>query len=361
MMACPNCGDRLATDRAAGLIRWVCAACGGRALSITALRRVAGAEFSTTLWRATGAAPLRPDRRCPSCTGPMTMVTVGRPGDWHEVDVCRPCQFAWFDPGEFEAETDHRRPAAPDPSLAQRDARLREVVAVEQARRLGEITRETDAEPDEGWKRALGYLGLPVELDPDDLALQPWVTWAVAALMTVVSLVLFAMGGDWILRFAFTPETALETWGLTALTSFLVHGGAWHLVGNLYFLLVFGDNVEAALGHRRYALLLLLATLGGDVLYALAGQTGPSVGASGGISGIIVFYALAFPRARLGFNFRFFWWFQLPAWTALGLWLLLQGWTAWLQVEGLTKVSALHHLGGATLGFIAWLLWRRRA
>lgn len=361
MMACPNCGERLVTDRASGLIRWVCAACGGRALSITALRRVAGVDFSTTLWRATDAAPVRPDRRCPSCTGPMTMVAVGRPPDRDEVDVCRPCQFAWFDGGEFEAETDHRRLVAPEPTLEQRDARLRERVAIEQARRLGEIARETDAEPEEGWKRALGYLGLPVELEPHDLALRLWVTWSIAALMSVVSLVLFALSEDWLLRFAFNPETAFEAWGLTALTSFFVHGGVWHLLGNLYFLLVFGDNVEAALGHRRYALLLLLATVGGDVLYALAGQTGPSVGASGGISGIIVFYALAFPRARLGFNFRVFWWFQMPAWTALGLWLLLQGWTAHLQVEGLTKVSALHHLGGAALGLVAWLLWRKRA
>jgi membrane associated rhomboid family serine protease len=360
MMACPNCGERLATDRAAGLIRWVCAACGGRALSITALRRVAGADFSTTLWRGTDSAPLRADRRCPACRGAMAMVAAGRAGEWHEVDVCRPCQFAWFDPGEFESETDHRRLAAPEPTPAQRDA-LRERVAIEQARRLGESARETDAEPDEGWKRALGYLGMPVELDAAELSRRPWITWALAAFMTVVSLVLFGLGDEWIERLAFTPGTALETLGVTTLTSFFVHGSAWHLLGNLYFLLVFGDNVEAALGHRRYALLLLLAVVGGDVLYALAGQTSPSVGASGGISGIIVFYALAFPHARLAFNFRLFWWFQLPAWAALALWLLYQGWVAYLQVEGLTKVSALHHLGGAALGLVAWLLWRRRA
>jgi membrane associated rhomboid family serine protease len=85
--------------------------------------------------------------------------------------------------------------------------------------------------------------------------------------------------------------------------------------------------------------------------------------ASGGISGIIVFYALTFPRARLSFLLRYFYvrffWVRLPAWIALVLWIALQTWGAYAQVKGFSNVSALTHLGGAGAGFLAWLAWHR--
>ncbi len=89
----------------------------------------------------------------------------------------------------------------------------------------------------------------------------------------------------------------------------------------------------------------------------------PCVGASGGISGIIVYYALQFPNARLGIVLRYWYifrWFYSPAYFALVCWLGLQALTAYLHFSGATNVSALAHLGGATAGLIAWLLWRNR-
>lgn len=88
----------------------------------------------------------------------------------------------------------------------------------------------------------------------------------------------------------------------------------------------------------------------------------PCIGASGGISGVIVFYALQFPRARLGFLFRCYWrfhWVQMPAWFALLLWLLLQSVTVMMQLGGFSNVAATAHLGGAAAGFLFWLVWRR--
>jgi membrane associated rhomboid family serine protease len=89
----------------------------------------------------------------------------------------------------------------------------------------------------------------------------------------------------------------------------------------------------------------------------------PCVGASGGISGVIVFYALQFPRARLGFLMRYFFyfrWIQFPAWVALVLWLLMQTFTVVMQISGFSNVAATAHLGGAAAGFFLWLEWRRR-
>src|SRR5207249_4486791 len=116
-------------------------------------------------------------------------------------------------------------------------------------------------------------------------------------------------------------------------TSFFLHGGWVHLLGNLYFLLIFGDNVEDYLGRWRYLLLILLAMIVGDALHVLMDPRSavPVIGASGGIAGIITFYALKFPRVRLGFLFRF-WWFHMPAYFALIMWVLLQFVGAWLQL-----------------------------
>jgi membrane associated rhomboid family serine protease len=165
-------------------------------------------------------------------------------------------------------------------------------------------------------------------------------------------------------EFGFVPAEALRLGGLTWLTSFFLHGGILHLIGNLYFLLIFGDNVEDHLGRWRYLLLILAATLTGDLVHVLAApqSTVPSIGASGGISGVIVFYALQFPKARLAFLFRYFLyfrWLQIPAWAALVLWMLLQFFTAALQLSGLSNTAATAHLGGAAAGFLLWLKWRK--
>ena len=93
-------------------------------------------------------------------------------------------------------------------------------------------------------------------------------------------------------------------------------------------------------------------------------STAPSIGASGGISGIIAFYALEFPRARLGFLLRYYWrfgWIQIPVWAAFALWILLQFFGVYAQVAGFSNVSALAHLGGTAVGLFFWLIWGRNS
>ena len=105
---------------------------------------------------------------------------------------------------------------------------------------------------------------------------------------------------------ALVPIELFDHAGLGLVSVFFVHGSWWHLLGNMYFLVVFGDNVEDVLGTRRRLLLLLAATIGGSLLQVLGDPHGniPCVGASGGIAGLIAFYALRFPDVRLGM----IWW-----------------------------------------------------
>src|SRR6266568_1963243 len=153
--------------------------------------------------------------------------------------------------------------------------------------------------------------------------------------------------------------------GLTFLTSFFLHAGVLHLVGNIYFLFVFGDDVENFLRPFRYLALIAVAAFIGDLAHIAADPHSqiPCIGASGGIAGVITFYALNFPKVKLEFLLRYGWWWfrwiRLRAWFVFVLWILFQAVGAWEQVAGISAVSSLAHLGGAVVGFVAWLLWRK--
>lgn len=121
---------------------------------------------------------------------------------------------------------------------------------------------------------------------------------------------------------------ASATW-FTPLTSMFLHGGWFHLIGNLWFLWIFGNNIEDSMGHTRF---LIFYLLGGLVAAAVQvavqpASTIPMVGASGAISGVLGAYIMLFPRVRvhvlffLGF---FFFSRPLPAWVILGYWFVLQ-------------------------------------
>ncbi len=164
--------------------------------------------------------------------------------------------------------------------------------------------------------------------------------------------------------FGLIPAEVDRLYGLTLLTSLLLHGGMLHLAGNMYYLLVFGDNVEDYLGHGRFLVLIGLAALIGAIAHVALDPRSevPVIGASGGISGLLVFYGLRFPRAKIGFMLGwYFRWVRVPALGFIVFWLLLQGLTAWQQIAGLTSVSALAHLGGAAVGVWFWLVWRERS
>jgi Zn-finger nucleic acid-binding protein len=85
----------------------------------------------------------------------------------------------------------------------------------------------------------------------------------------------------------------------------------------------------------------------------------PCVGASGGIAGVLAFYALRFPRRKLAFLSYWRLWVHVPAWFAMAVWVGLQVLTALEQRAGTTNVSGLAHLGGALAGFAAWAAWRK--
>lgn len=365
MFSCPRCHARLVRTKTQGGLLFECERCQGRAVGLAVVRRAVAAEQVRSLWQRALADETPSGVGCPACNQAMAEVAIssGYNGALH-LDLCTRCQFLWFDPHEFEQLP--KQTLVPG-QRRELPTKVREAMAIADAKREAEQARggEFGSEsPEEAWKWIPAMLGLPVEHEVHPVRTLPWLTWGLSAVLVLVAVLTFAHLRGAAEQFGFIPDQAWRYGGLTFLTAFFLHGGPIHLLGNLYFLVVFGDNVEDYLGRLRYVCLLLFATILGGVLHMLADPRSgiPCIGASGGISGIIVYYALQFPKARLGLVVRYwimFRWIYFPAYFALICWLLLQTVTAYLQISGVSNVSALAHFGGAAAGVVAWLVWRK--
>ena len=150
------------------------------------------------------------------------------------------------------------------------------------------------------------------------------------------------------------------------ITSMFLHGGWMHLIGNLWFLWIFGNNVEDSMGHGRFLVFYLLTGLvasGGHVL-SDPGSVVPMVGASGAISAIMGAYLLLYPKARVHTLFiiiiiiRVF---PLPAWFFLLYWFLLQVASSQMQGGGASGgVAFWAHIGGFLAGLALVKLFQNR-
>ncbi len=147
------------------------------------------------------------------------------------------------------------------------------------------------------------------------------------------------------------PEELLQAppW-LTLFSNVLLHASFAHLVGNMLFLWVFGDNVEDAMGHVRFLIFFFLCGLAGSLAHALVNPTSdqPLIGASGAISGVIASYLMLYPRVRI-WGLAFNWIpLRIPALYAIGAWILFQVVQALLDPAG--HVGWWAHLGGLGAG-----------
>ncbi|HVX43111.1 MAG TPA: rhomboid family intramembrane serine protease [Mycobacteriales bacterium] len=160
------------------------------------------------------------------------------------------------------------------------------------------------------------------------------------------------------------PRTYDKTPVLSAITSMFVHGGWAHLLGNMLFLLIFGNNVEDRLGRIRFALFYLAVGMASAYGFAAteANSTTTLIGASGAIAGVLGAYLVMFPRAKVTslVPFLLFLPVRLPAWVVLAGWFLLQAFYA--QGEGLGGgggVAYLVHVIGFILGALVGLTVRK--
>ncbi len=326
------------------------------------LRKAIDRNAVNGLWRSARDEGGRPSRPCPVCAGAMSEVTS--PGEAPPVDVCVRCHMMWFDGGEWDAMPAISPPPSEAPVLSE-EARARwAFYKMEQIRREAEFEDGMrGGPPDAWWKWIPALFSLPVEMRTPSLARLPLVTWGFAGVCLLIFFLVGADIGSAASRWGFVPGEAWRWGGMTPLSSLFLHAGWWHLLPNLYFLLVFGDDVEDFLGHARAAMLLAVAGMLGCAAHAAVAPSSltPLIGASGAISGIICFYSLLHPHARIGLFVRYYFrgeWLQVSARTAFVLWMAIQFFGVYLQREGQSEVSALAHLGGVLAGIGAWMIWR---
>jgi membrane associated rhomboid family serine protease len=161
------------------------------------------------------------------------------------------------------------------------------------------------------------------------------------------------------------PELALVPPWATIVTSMFMHGGWMHLIGNMLYLWIFGDNVEDSMGHGRFVVFYLLCGAAAVFAQALPDPTSevPMVGASGAISGVLGAYLLLYPHARvlvaipLGFILHTM---RIPAGLVLLLWFGLQLLSNAMASAGQGGVAFRAHIGGFVAGMILIPIFKQR-
>jgi membrane associated rhomboid family serine protease len=167
------------------------------------------------------------------------------------------------------------------------------------------------------------------------------------------------------------PEIALVPAWATVLTSMFMHGGFWHLAGNMLYLWVFGNNIEDAMGHVRFLLFYLLCGVAAVFAQVLPnpGSIIPMVGASGAISGVLGAYVLLFPRARvllgLPLGFLIVQLGRFPAIWVLAAWFIMQlvmGAISAARSVGDTQggIAFGAHIGGFIAGLVLVAFFKQR-
>lgn len=150
---------------------------------------------------------------------------------------------------------------------------------------------------------------------------------------------------------------------LTLITCMFLHGGWMHIIGNMWFLIIFGDNIEDRYGHLGYLLLYLVCGLAASFLQLLADPYSPipTIGASGAIAGVMGSYFILYPRAQVLTVIPiviFLQFIVLPAPLFLGIWFLFQLLSAAFSESGMGGVAWWAHVGGFGMG-LGTTLWLR--
>lgn len=214
---------------------------------------------------------------------------------------------------------------------------------------------------------------LPIGDDDSDRRFAPIINYVLIAINVLVFVFLQGMGGNEHFTYAFSTVPAEILTGkdiasgpleptpipvyFTLITSMFMHGGWAHLLGNMLFLWVFGDNIENRIGHARYLIFYLVCGIIASLSHVFVSGSDsviPSLGASGAISGVLGGYLLLFPSRRvrviMGRGIT-----TVPAFVALGLWIVFQ------VISGLGMLGGQETGGGVAYaahigGFIAGLV-----
>jgi len=193
-------------------------------------------------------------------------------------------------------------------------------------------------------------------------------------LLIIINVLFFLVelnGGDaFVLRWSFVPTRFLADPGadvITIFSSMFMHAGWVHILGNMLYLFIFGDNVEDNFGHFKFLFFYLLCGVAAtffQLMFSLNSDI-PNLGASGAIAGVLGAYILMFPRSRVTVLMGLIL-VPLPALVVIGFWIILQLYSGLGSVISTTisvdqgGVAYMAHVGGFLAGFIMTFFFRNR-
>lgn len=330
---------------------WACPTCHGRAIGIGLLRRSSQWAWFKEFWARASEASIEASK-CPSCRQAMVVVE----GDV-AAELCRRCQLSWIESADYESVPvlhERRLQRLPQEALERLGRVEAERIAADYNRRFGQQISAADALP-----LVPGLAGLPLEAEQRTLTRNPWVTWGLTFVLFFIGL-WSLVEPDSARGFGVVATEIDRLSGATLITAMFVHAAVFQFATNLYFLLIFGDNVEDHLGGATFALLLFVGGFAGNLLHALlgAGTSQVLMGASGAVSAVVVFYACLFPNAQLRY-IRLTRWHTMPAVAGLLFWLL----TKLVSTQGFfgrAEPSVWPYVGGLVTGAAFWWFLRQR-
>lgn len=206
----------------------------------------------------------------------------------------------------------------------------------------------------------------PIGDDNSSRRTTPIVTYGLIALNVIFFFIEMSGGEPFIIKWSVVPRELVNNPGeefITIFTSMFMHAGWAHLLGNMLYLWIFGDNVEDRIGHVKFLIFYLICGLAATFAQVAVNSASsvPNLGASGAISGVLGAYLVMFPNGRvnvlMGRGLV-----QLPALVVLGLWIVLQLFLGFGSLSSPTEgggVAYMAHIGGFVAGLVMAFLFGR--
>lgn len=335
---CPTCDIELTVIEHAGIEADECPDCKGLWFEQGELARVqlaAGCYSTEFSEKNIGERSNSPELSCCNCNTTLFRYRLIKEFQ-AEIDLCRQCNGVWVERAELEQVANARK--------------------TENALRELEFRDECSSID---WLFQF-FTQMPIEYNLPARKV-PWVTYT----LILINLLIFAYMLIWPWRidnifddYALIPTLVIEgehSWSL--FTNMFLHGGYVHLLGNMYFLYIIGDNLEDVLGSFNYLILYILCGLSGNLFHlALYFESSiPTIGASGAISGLFAMYLLWFRHARLSFMALIFQ-TQISAQLFFLIWLLMN--IAGILFSDDSSIAYEAHIGGFACGLLIGYLLR---
>ncbi len=360
MQNCPQCHIKLEHINQNDITFFLCPSCKGILSSVYALKKYIPSYEIKLAW-ADIASAKKSKTNCPSCQNNMSKILAS---SYAPFCLCANCQTAWFTKQEKLLLPDLFQRASSQKKLDTLTSKERVELAVSLAESAKAI--HSPLSPAPTLTQALfSMVGLPIPKKGFPPLQEAHTTRIILYLMFSISIFYLYFKSDQSLDyFKFTGWGFFQHFGINFILSFFAHGSLWHLVSNAHFLRTFGPSIEERIGKTKFVLLLFCSHLVGNILFSFSNINVPTLGASGGVMGILTLYGLSFPKEKIGLFFitplvSFTRWFWIPVWGALIL-LFFQNLIESSFQSEFTKINYLCHLGGITTGVGFWVYLRKK-